>query len=501
MKGLLLSLLLAPAASAQLQYADFHSIRKAAHGRAAAVQSIGKIVSVEYKMVDGPAAEDPKTPPNLQVSQVNVLFNQIKRIQTHRGEEVTITEEQAHRLVQGLILIDIKFVDPISQERWNPILDDMAELAAKEFGTKTKDWDVIIDHMLQKALLDLKEPHSNYLEPKQVKELMEQLSGSVPGIGVLMGKVPEGLGVGLVFPNSGAQEAGLLEGDVIIAVNGSSIKGMDMEKAVELIRGPSGTRVFLRVVRKGRVLKPDFHVERREVELPNVLSKMAAPGIGYIYLMEFGQKSGERVLAAAAALKKQGAKSMILDVRGNPGGIVEVVAAISSEFLKDGDDIVSFKHQGQIAKKAVTVGDGDYCDTPVAVLVDGGSASASEIMAGALQDKRGGYTIIGSRSYGKGTEQAIIGQANDRALKITENRWYTPEDRNIDAKHTQDTGAEIPGTGGVVPDLEVNVSDKQAEEILKNIQLELLGKPVPAPRAEDPVLKKAVEVLSGANAG
>ncbi|HAM34830.1 MAG TPA: hypothetical protein DEB40_00715, partial [Elusimicrobia bacterium] len=478
-------------------YASFESIRDAQnHGQ---VPVVGKVVPVQYRMVPGPAAEEPKEPPNLRKHQAEALLNQMIIIQGENPSRPEITQNQLSRLVRGLVFIDIKFVDPISTQRWDAILQSMAEVARQEYARTNQGWDTIIDHMLQKAFKELKEPHSTYFDAAQTQAFMQSMTGKFSGIGVGMSSDPLGMKVELVYPNSGASRADLRENDVIAWVDGRCVKGLPVEDIVKLIGGPAGTSVVIKIIRDGQLRDP-VKIMRAEVEAPNAFSKMASPGIGYVYFSEFREKTDKQVFSLIRELRAQGARAVILDVRGNPGGFVPTVASIASEFLRDKDEIVSFKHQGQVAAKAVTKGDGIFADIPVIVLIDGFSASASEILSAALQDKRRGYTVIGSRSYGKGTQQVIMEQGDGRSLKITENRWHTPNDRNIDARHDPKTGEEIPGTGGVVPDIIVSVTAEQAAKIAKDIRLELFGRPLSNPRAPDPVLDKAIEVLSSGKA-
>jgi carboxyl-terminal processing protease len=496
MKLMLSALLLLPNwAAAEFAYTGFKSIRESA----VAAPAAGPIVPVKFKFVPGPAAEDPEVPPRLPREQVGLLLRRLGEIDARSGKPGA-TRAQVQRLIDGLMIMDIKFVDPIPPERWAAILKEAGDLAQREYGVKTKDWGVVIDHMLQKAVSDLKEPHSVYMDPVQAKAFMDMQGGRFTGIGVSVTPDPKGLRIVLVFPGSGAEAAGLQDGDVITRVDGKPVAGLPADEIVKRITGEPGTSVAVKVLRGSEASRDPFKVVRSVVSVPNAFSKMAAPGIGYVYFHGFHTDADEQVLSLVGGLKDKGARSIILDVRGNPGGQVQVVASIASEFLEDKDDIVSFKHQGQVAQKAVTDGDGKFSRVPVVVLVDGHSASASEILSAAMQDKRKGCAVIGSRTYGKGTEQVSIPQ-EDRLIKLTENRWYSPADRNIDARRDPKTGMEIPGTGGVVPDVVVEVPQEQAAKVMRDIVFELFKKPVIEPRTPDPVLEKALEVLSQGKAG
>ncbi|MFA6093417.1 MAG: S41 family peptidase [Elusimicrobiota bacterium] len=501
-----LSILLPYGAHAQLTYSDFRTIRGAALSDEGAAHSMGKIVPVDYTMVPGPAANPPAEPPNLKLDSVNaVLMKRLWALQQKGVKKELFTQEHINRLMRGLGDMDMQFVDPISPARWETILEDMAATADKEYAKGVLDGDKLVDGMLKQAVDDLKEPHSEYLDPDEVAVWQQHIAGTSVGIGVLCSTHAKGVLIEAVFPGSGAQKAGLQSEDVITAVvvdkKSMKLAGRPLKGSIKLIAGEAGTKVLLKILRNGAVLPEPIEIERSSVEVPNNFSKMAAPGIGYVYFREFSKNTDQQVLDRIRSLRSQGAKSLILDVRGNPGGLVPSVASIASEFLKDNEDIVSFKHQSMIAVKAVTKGDGEFLDMPLVVLVNGNSASASEILSATMQDRRDGYTIIGSRSYGKGTQQALIPQGDGRSLKLTQNRWYSSADRTIDAQHDPDTGKEIAGTGGVVPDLSVELSEEQEAKIMGQIMEQLFKMPAKKEAVQDPVLEKAIEVLSHAKAG
>jgi carboxyl-terminal processing protease len=429
---------------------------------------------------------------------LRVLYGELDAINGKLPKSSRLTPIQAGRLFDGLVQLDIYFVDPIPPEKWRDIIQEMGLVARSELAEKGAGWDDAIDLMLQKAVSMLKEPHSKYYDEAEYRQFLDEINDEVSGIGASVGPDPKGLKVLAVFPGSGAEAAGVKDGDVVVSVNGKSLKGLGLDKMIQSLRGKPGSVVDLRLLREGRAIPP-VRVTRGYISTPIAYAKMAGPGVGYVFLSEFNRKADEKVFTLIDRLKGQGARSLVLDLRGNPGGLVPSVASIASEFLKDGEEIVEFRHQGLLDNKAVTDGDGRYAGLKLAVLVDEGSASASEILAGAIQDKRGGIAIIGSRSFGKGSEQVVLPQREGRGLKVTENRWYTPGGRNIDANKDPGTGMEIPGTGGIVPDLAVEVSPEQEGKIYDQRFLELLGRAVPEPRVPDPALEKAVEVLSGAS--
>jgi len=496
---------------------NFDSIKSARGNSSDLPGVVGEALRIKYRVKDGRGAEPPEIPPNLTNPQIFDLMTRLVKVARPLANPPIMTGDQMTRLRSGLNSIDRYFVDSIPKERWDEILQAMGDTAQDELP-RNRDWDKTIDLMFTKGMALLKEPHSAYMTPADVRELYEGLSGSFDGIGAALSAAKEGPRVDVVYPESGAQSAGLQRGDVIVTVQNVSTAGLPLNEVVRKIRGPAGTSVVLTVLRGGRRLDP-IRVNRTKLKVPNAFSKMLAGGIGYVYFSEFNENTDELVFQKIRDLRSQGAQSLVLDIRHNPGGSVPVVASIVSEFLKDGQAIVSFKHQSMLAHKYITDGDGEFSKLPVVVLVDGRSASASEILSGALQDPQRGFTIlkswpyvrfpifsgepdgrftiVGSRTYGKGTEQIVKPEPDNRGLRITENRWYTPNDRNIDAQHDPKNGMEIAGTGGIVPDVIVDVSEEQSAKIIENIMAELFQSQSRIPDStKDPVLEKAVEILS-----
>jgi len=488
-------MLLPSIASAQLSYVPFSSIKERSHDNDSAAPAVAGIVPVKYRTIRGPADTENDSRKNLTDEQAGNFVLRLKMLTSGNPKLPAMSKPQMFRLFLGLDAIDHVYVEPLSASRWDDILRAMGDTGAKEFGKKSKDWDVVIDHMLQAGFKQLKDPHSEYLDPAQTKAFHEYSNGTFSGIGITLSSHTQGIRVRIAYPGSGAEAAGIKAGDVITWVDGESVAGLAIEDIIKKLKGPADTVVSVKVLREG-ILSEPISITRTKVVIPKAFSKMAAPGIGYVYFPHFESSVDTLVIDSISRLKSEGARAVILDVRSNPGGDVRMVSSISSEFLKDGDEIVSFQHQGQVDFKNVTDGDGKFAGTPVVVLVDAKSASASEILSGTLQDKLGRpYTIIGSRSFGKGTQQQILPQPNGRLLKLTQNRWYTPKGRSIDAQKDPD-GREIPGTGGILPNIAVDVSEEQTDKIMNDITLELFERSVPEPRTPDPVLEKAIEVLS-----
>lgn len=499
---LLLALLLtAPAGAAEFTLPTLGAIRAKAYSAEGAAP---RFIPAAYRTENGPGWEDPllrqmapKPPPNLKQTQVTALLQRLVDMErANNGGKVTLTKDHVQALVVRLVQMDTHFVDTIDSKTWDAILKASGDAMEASYKSSKGDWDKTIETGITTAVKGLKDPHSIYFTPEQLKAFMDSMKGTFVGIGAGIGEDPKGLKLEFIYPGSGAEAAGLKAGDVVTHINGKAIAGQKPEEIVKQLRGDEGTVVTITVERGGAAQKP-VAVTRKTVKMPTAFSKMAAPGVGYVYWNQFGDGSDTAVLDHVRRLKANGAKSVILDVRGNPGGLVSSVSAIASEFMKDGQEIVSFRRQGQVVFKHVAQGNGQFADMPVAVLTDGGSASASEILAATLQDQRKGYAVIGSQSYGKGTQQSILPGADEGGLKITESRWHRPNGGNIDGKHDPVTGETLKGTGGVMPDITVQVADDQAAKIAQQTANDLMGRPTQT-RVADPVIEKAIEVLTNA---
>lgn len=477
----------------------------------------GGVVPVRYKTEKGPGYRDPDEEPgplpNLTGKQLQDFGKRLERLdKAKNGGKGTMELRHAARLVQRLEQMDRHFVDPIAKADWERILGEMAAAAEREYDGQAGDWDKILDKSFAAGVRQLKDAHSSYMDPEQTAAMGRMAQGSYEGIGAELEKDGDGARIRMVFPDSPAERAGLQEEDLIVAVaepGAAPVPAKDkpLDELVLRILGKDGTPVHLFIRRGGRDLAKPVVVARGKVARRVLYSKMVAPDIGYLYFSGWTQENLDHALFRhATRLLSSGARKIILDVRNNPGGRVDIAASVISEFLKDGQEIVRFKRQGQVIEKLVTDGDGIFSHLPVAVLVNGGSASASEILAGAMQDHSRAPIVIGSRSYGKGTRQTILPSfdppatpmqppaPDGRLLRITDARWHTPDDRSIDAQHDPATGEKVQGTGGIEPDIEVAVTPEEELKIYKDIQREMNGRPVANP-TPDPVLRKAIEAL------
>ena len=277
----------------------------------------------------------------------------------------------------------------------------------------------------------LNDRFSTYFTPAEYRRFQEAQNSSFSGIGVSIVPVKKGLKVVNVYKGSPAREAGLSSGDVIVAADGRSLKGLSSEKATSLIKGPKGTTVVLSV--DGEDGERRVRVERDEIKVPVVASKLVercGKKVGVVGLSQFSSGAHAEVYAAIKRLEKRGAEAWVFDLRGNGGGLVDEAQLVASAFLPDGPVVTT---RGRNVPERTLNATGRPVvpeDDPVIVLINRGSASASEIVAGALQD-RGRAKLLGERTFGKGVFQQVIELSNGGALDITSGQYFTPKGRNL----------------------------------------------------------------------
>ncbi len=319
------------------------------------------------------------------------------------------------------------------------------------YDTLRKDFDGQLDG--QKLLDGLKaglvnaagDPYTEYMTKSEAKDFNEQLNGTFSGIGAELSKDDKGNLV-VIAPIAGfpAEKAGLKPRDVIIEVNGETTAGMTVSEGVSKIRGEKGTVVKLRVIRGGaQDLK--FDITRDTITIPSVESKILDGNIGYIKISRYGDDTASLATKAANDFKTQNVKGIVLDVRGDPGGLLDAAVSVSSLWLSPGKTILQEKRDGTVIRNYTATGNNILKGIPTVVLIDEGSASASEITAGALHDN-GVAKLIGVKSFGKGSVQQLEKLIDGGVLKVTIARWYTPNGININKD-------------GIKPDTEVKRSD------------------------------------------
>ncbi len=278
------------------------------------------------------------------------------------------------------------------------------------------------------------DPYTVYLPAAQAKSLNSQLSGSLSGIGAEV-DIKNNV-VTVIAPVAGmpAASAGLEPDDIIAAINGADTSSMTLDQAVAAIRGKAGTKVTL-TIERGSVTK-DYTITRQNITVPSVTWSMKAEtngtsDIGYINISEYGTDTSAKIGQAASDLKGKGAKKIILDLRNNPGGYLDAAVTVVSQFTQPDVTVVNEKHGGQIVQTLQSQGTGPLVGLPVVVLINGGSASAAEITAGALRDDIHA-TLIGQKSFGKGSVQEIDNLPGGAELKVTVAHWFTPSGQGID---------------------------------------------------------------------
>lgn len=319
-------------------------------------------------------------------------------------------------------------------------------------------------------LAGLDDPYSVYYTEEEFADLQETNSGEYVGIGAVVTQDADMI-VSIVRPvkNSPAEEAGLMAEDIIVEVDGVEIIDQELTVVVDMIRGEEGTKAKIKIYRPSTSEYMDFEVERRVVENYSVSYKMLEDNIGYILVEQFYDNTCTEFIEAFEDLEAQGAKAMVVDLRDNPGGLLTAVVDMCDYLMKEGPIVTTEDKDGNVTNSYSST-DEEYTELPMAVLINGNSASASEIFAGALQDT-GVAEIIGTTSYGKGIVQSVIPLSDGTAIKITVAKYFTPNGNDIH---------EI----GIVPDYEVELADGRTNAVGIDY-------------AEDLQLHKAEEVLKG----
>lgn len=317
------------------------------------------------------------------------------------------------------------------------VKDDLAVRAEVTKDIKDSFYKKVSDKQLQQASLkgmvsSLGDRFSEYFTPAEAKQFRQSLSGKFEGVGMSVDSrdTKQGLRVAKVYPGP-AREAGIRGGDLITAVNGASIAGKSADVSTAKIRGPAGTKVTLTV--KSGPRSRTVTVERRQIDLPIVEGKLIKRGglkLAEVRLAAFDTGASDQLRSEIDKELRQGAKGIVLDLRGNPGGDLSEGVLVSSIFLKKGQLVVSTRGRTQPTQKLYATGGGISQSVPVVVLVDGNSASAAEITTGALRDN-GRATVVGQKTFGKGVFQSVENISNGGLLKITAGLYYLPHGENL----------------------------------------------------------------------
>jgi len=342
------------------------------------------------------------------------------------------------------------------------LVNEVLELLNEQFYGEIPDQQTLTHGAIRGMLLTLDDPYTSFIDPQITAILNEDASGTFEGIGATVTMRTDGyLEVASLISGQPAEAAGVLPGDIITAVGDQSIVGMGLYEAISYIRGPAGTDAVLTILRADEEESIIITVTRASIEVPIVEYRMLDNDIAYVLLTEFDATADEQVEKALKELAKQNPQGLIFDLRANPGGWLDQSIKVSDLFLSQG--LVAIERDSEGGEDRFYSYDGDVGeDIPMVVLVDRGSASASEIVAGALRD-RGRAVLIGTKTLGKGSVQRPNGLSDGSQLRVTIARWYTPNDISIHGD-------------GLEPDILVEIPDD-------------------TPRDEDPQLQRAIEYL------
>jgi carboxyl-terminal processing protease len=334
-------------------------------------------------------------------------------------------------LVKVVRIIDREFIEPVNSAQ-------------------------LIDGAIGGIVKSLGDPYSIYMEPKMFTSLQKDLRGTFGGVGISVGVREQHLTVIAPIKGTPAYRHGVKAGDVIYKIDDKEALEMDLEEAVSRIQGKEGTKVKLTMLRKGSRKPVEFNLTREVIVAPSVEGKILDKSeIAYVQLTQFKTNSGQELGKVLSELNNEGFKGIILDLRDNPGGDLDAAVAVSKYFVPKGP-IVSIKYRNGQEDKYVS--DTEPLGVPLVVLINENSASASEIVAGAIKDTKAGV-LVGTKSFGKGVVQSIFPLDNGAGLKLTTAKYYTPSGHDIHKK-------------GIKPDVEVKLPKLQEDKEFKDTQLD-----------------------------
>ncbi len=343
------------------------------------------------------------------------------------------------------------------------------QLLSRDYASKEQAYEAI-----RKALEPLEDPYTRFLDPEEFDTLTSQTAGELSGVGIRMEVNAQTQSLHVVEPieNSPAAEADIQAGDEIVAIDGKSTKGMSLKEASALIRGEIGSSVTLQISRQGQTAF-DVVLTRAQIELPSVHYTLKQEGqmrVGYISLDEFSSHAAEQMQRAIGALDNDKADAYVLDLRGNPGGLLHASIEIARMWLETGDIVRTIDRIG--GEQEYKANHTALTEKPLAILVDGNSASASEILAGALKDNRRAV-VIGSRTFGKAAVQSVHSLSDGSGLAVTISRYYPPSGIDITRR-------------GIVPDIRLDLTNEQRR---------LLNQPGWRATTNDPQYQRAISAL------
>jgi carboxyl-terminal processing protease len=386
----------------------------------------------------------------------------------HLSSQASFTNNDPKELIDRVWqVIDKKYVDgTFNQVDWQAVRNEYLD---RTYTSDEQAYDAI-----REMLEQLDDPYTRFMDPEEYKNLQIDTSGELTGVGIQITQDRETDKLTVVAPieDTPAFNAGILAQDIIIRIDGQNTEGMDINEAVQLIRGPIGSEVILTIQRGSRTL--DFPITRDRIEIhPVKASVQQGPSgnVGYIRLNQFSANAAEEMRDAIQDFEQQDVSGYILDLRSNPGGLLYASIEIARMWLNEGDIVSTVNRIGVTDRQKAN--SRALTDKALVVLVDGGSASASEILSGALQDNKRAM-LVGTKTFGKGLVQSVQSVGNGAGLAVTIAKYFTPSGRDINHE-------------GIVPDVEVNLSEEQIEALRDDRSL--VG------TLSDPQYAKAMEVL------
>ncbi len=329
------------------------------------------------------------------------------------------------------------------------LFDEVLQYVSDRYVEKRPSSD-LYQMAIQGMLKELGDPHTNFMSAEEYAELRMQTTGEYGGLGIQVGVRDGWVTVIAPLPGTPAERAGIIAGDRIIEVEGKSTKGWTDDQAVKVLRGPKGQPVNIRVARIGVDEPIAFRIVRDEIQNKSVpYAYMMDDEIGMVRLNLFSQTSTQEIQQAVADLRRKGMKKLVLDLRGNPGGLLDQGVSVSDMFLKPGQPIVETRTRDPRENETFRATRGEtLAGVPMVVLVNEYSASAAEIVAGALQDHDRAL-VVGAPTFGKGSVQTLFPLSGGNFLKMTTGKWYTPVGRSIQKDHAEEDEAALPGTEDV----------------------------------------------------
>jgi carboxyl-terminal processing protease len=338
------------------------------------------------------------------------------------------------------------------------VFTQVFEQIRRGYVEEVKDTE-LLENAIAGLLLEL-DPHSAYLNESDYDDLQESSTGEYSGLGLEVGAEDGMIKIISPIDDSPAAKSGIKAGDLIVEIDAVPVRGMALQKAIDKLRGEKGTSIDLTVLRDGQEMPIEFTIIRDTIQFSSVRSRVLEPGYGYVRVSQFQTSSGDDFKQELRDLKQHETplKGVIIDLRNNPGGLVPASVEISDAVL-DGGTVVYTEGRLPSSNSTYQATSGDILEgTPIVVLINGGSASASEIVAGALQDHRRA-AIIGTQSFGKGSVQTVIPLGDGRAVKLTTARYFTPNGRSIQAE-------------GIVPDIIVEPAEIRRYQVRDRVREE-----------------------------